>query len=115
MKKFIKYILLLDDWIGVIPTFLYHMQHHLLLPVPSEFCHISLQTFHLLIFLFQSPTNGVQLKDLATNKITFQIALTKALSVDTFAFFRGLTPGPIHVMKANFALRLISSPVSKRA
>ena len=30
------------------------------------------------------------------------------------AFFRGETDGPIHVMKANFFLLLISSPVSKR-
>ena len=40
--------------------------------------------------------------------------LTKALSVLTLAFFRGETLGPIHVKKANLALRLISSPVSNR-
>lgn len=46
------------------------------------------------------------------NELTVTIFLTKALSVLTLAFFRGETLGPIHVMKANLALLLISSPVS---
>ena len=48
-------------------------------------------------------------------QLTKQIAFTNALSVLTLAFFSGETLGPIQVMKANFFLRLISSPVSKRA
>lgn len=42
------------------------------------------------------------------------ISFMKALSVLTLPFFSAPTLGPIHVMKANFALLLISSPVSKR-
>jgi hypothetical protein len=41
-------------------------------------------------------------------------SLTKALSVDTFAFFRAPTLAPTHVISANFARLDISSPVSKR-
>lgn len=47
---------------------------------------------------------------LLTNIISFM----KALSVLTLAFLRGPTAGPIQVIKTNFALLLISSPVSKR-
>lgn len=47
-------------------------------------------------------------------QLTGHSFLTKALSVLTLAFFRGETLGPIHVIKANLALLLISSPVSNR-
>ena len=43
---------------------------------------------------------------------TCTTVLTVALSVLTLAFCRGLTASPTHVMNANFARRLISSPVS---
>ena len=43
--------------------------------------------------------------------LTVRICLTKALSVLTFAFLTPPTEGPIHVINANFALLLSSSPV----
>lgn len=46
--------------------------------------------------------------------LTGQHCFTKALSVLTFAFFKGETLEPIQVRNANFALLLISSPVSNR-
>ena len=44
-------------------------------------------------------------------KLTTIIAFTKALSVDTLAFLRGGTEGPIQVKNTNFALIDMSSPV----
>jgi hypothetical protein len=47
-------------------------------------------------------------------RVTVTIFFTKALSVETFAFLRGETLGPIQVMNAYFARLFISSPVSIR-
>jgi hypothetical protein len=44
--------------------------------------------------------------------LTFTTSLTSVLSIETFARFNAPTDFPIHVIKANFARLLSSSPVN---
>lgn len=98
--------------------FLCRSWHHWQIPRSSRSCLAVPLTSHLLGFLCQiaavQEIYNQPFLMLNIGALTFMISLTKALSVLTAAFLRTPTPDPIHVIRANLALRLISSPVSNR-